>query len=248
MLDHARRETTPLELLLVALGAAVLSVVMNWPLVLNLGEDIPKDLGDPLVQAWQVAWGGHALAHQPLEFFQSNQFWPLDDTLAFSDALLGYAPAGLVGSGAEAAVARYDLLFLFAYALAFFGAYWLARELGVGPGPALVAGAAFAYAPFRLEHDGHMHVISSGGMALALALGVRGYRPPSPRRRGARVRGRDMAALARLHARAPARLPARRAGADRRRGVVAARAPGVRPPARRSPRSSAWCCSSDSRR
>ena len=176
----SRREITLTELLLVALGAIVLSVVMNWPLVLNLGEDIPKDIGDPLVQSWQVAWGGHALAHQPLEFFQSNEFWPLDDTLAFSDALLGYAPAGLFGEGAEAAVVRYDLLFLFAYALPFFGTYLLARELGVGPVPALVAGAAFAYAPFRLEQDGHMHVISSGGIALAFALGVRGYRLRRP--------------------------------------------------------------------
>ena len=68
--------------------------------------------------------------HQPLHFFQANQFWPLHDTLAFSDALIGYAPAGLIGSGPHAAVVRYDLLFLFAYALAFFGAYLLARELG----------------------------------------------------------------------------------------------------------------------
>lgn len=180
MTPGARREITARELIVLVAGACLLSVVMHWPLVLNLGEDIPKDLGDPLVQAWQVAWGGHALAHQPLEFFQSNQFWPLEDTLAFSDALLGYAPAGLIGSGSEAAVARYDLLFLFAYALAFVGAYLLARELGVGPGGAVVAGAAFAFAPFRLEQDGHMHVISSGGIPLALALGVRGYRLRRP--------------------------------------------------------------------
>jgi hypothetical protein len=67
---------------------------MTWPLVLHLGHNIPKDLTDPLPQAWQVAWGGHALIHQPLSFFQSNQFWPLKDTLAFSDALLGYARPG----------------------------------------------------------------------------------------------------------------------------------------------------------
>src|SRR5918994_1712731 len=175
-----RLEVSARELLLVALGAIVASVVMNWPLVLNLGDDVPKDLGDPLVQAWQVAWGGHALTHQPLDFFQSNQFWPLADTLAFSDALLGYAPAGLIGSGSEAAVARYDVLFLFAYALAFFGAYLLARELGIGPAGAAVAGAAVALAPFRLEQDGHMHLISRGGVPLALALGVRGYRLGAP--------------------------------------------------------------------
>jgi hypothetical protein len=171
-----RREVTARELLVLALGCCLGSVVMSWPLVLHLGHDIPKDLGDPLAQAWQLAWGGHALAHQPLHFFQSNQFWPFDDTLAFSDALVGYAPAGLVGSGPHAAVLRYDLVFLFAYALALAGAYLLARELGLGPGGAAVAGAAFAFAPFRLEQDGHMQVISSGGIPLALALGVRGYR------------------------------------------------------------------------
>jgi hypothetical protein len=168
------------ELALVAAAAAVIAVVMHWPLVLNLGETIPKDVGDPLVQSWQAAWGGHALWTQPLDFFQSNQFWPLDDTLALSDALVGYAPLVPFGSGVEAAVVRYDLLFLFAYALAFAGAYLLARELGVAPLGAAVAGVAFAFAPFRLEQDGHLHVISSGGIPLAFAVALRGYRLGRP--------------------------------------------------------------------
>jgi hypothetical protein len=178
--SSTRREVTGRELLLVIGGAFALSVIFNWPLILELGDAIPRDLGDPLPQSWQVAWGGHALQHQPFEFFQSNQFWPLDDTLAFSDALLGYAPAGLIGEGPEAAVARYDLLFLFAYALCFAGTYLLARELGLGPAGAAVAGAAYAFAPFRLEQDGHLHVISSGGIPLAFAAWVRGYRLRRP--------------------------------------------------------------------
>jgi hypothetical protein len=179
-MPKAGERVTARELLVLVAGACLLSVVMHWPLVLHLGADIPKDLGDPLAESWQAAWGGHALAHQPLHFFQSNQFWPLHDTLAFSDALVGYAPAGLFGSGPHAAVFRYDLLFLFAYALAFAGAYLLARELGLRPGGAAVAGAAFAFAPFRLEQDGHMQVIASGGIPLALAFGVRGYRLRRP--------------------------------------------------------------------
>jgi hypothetical protein len=179
-MPEAGERVTARELVALVAGACLLAVVMHWPLVLHLGENIPKDLGDPLPQSWQVAWDGHALGHQPLDFFQSNQFWPLEDTLAFSDALVGYAPAGLIGSGPEAAVVRYDLVFLFAYALAFVGAYLLARELGLGRGGAAVAGAAFAFAPFRLEQDGHMQVISSGGIPLAFALGLRGYRLHRP--------------------------------------------------------------------
>ena len=168
------------ELLLLALGAVVLAALMHWPLPLRLGTHVAKDLGDPLSQAWQVAWGGHALAHQPLRLFDANQFYPYRDTLAFSDALLGYAPAGLLGSGPTAAIARYDLLYLLAYALAFAGAYLLARTLRLPPAAAVVAGAAFAFSPWRLEQAGHLHVLSSGGIPLALALLVRGYRDRRP--------------------------------------------------------------------
>jgi hypothetical protein len=172
----ARAALTASELVACCLLAVVLALALHWPLALHLGDDVAQDLGDPLVQAWQVAWDGHALAEQPLRLFQANTFWPLHDSLAFSDALVGYAPAGLVGSGMHAAVARYDLLFLFAYALCFAGTWLLARELGAGRAGAAVAGAAFAYAPWRLEQEGHLHVISSGGIALALFLLVRGYR------------------------------------------------------------------------
>jgi hypothetical protein len=135
---------------------------------LHPSRDVAADIGDPLVQAWQVAWDGHALTHQPLDLFQANVYWPLADSLAFSDALLGYAPAGLLGEGAVAAVTRYNLLFLFSYALAFVGAYLLARELGAGRVGAAVAGAAFAYAPWRLAQLRHLHVLASGGIPLSL--------------------------------------------------------------------------------
>jgi hypothetical protein len=167
---------------LTALAVAVATALaMHWPLPLVLGRDVPRDLGDPLPQSWQIAWNGHALLNKPLDWFQANIFWPLDNSLAFSDALVGYAPFGVLGSGPHAAIVRYDLLFLFAYALAFYGAWLLARELGAGRCGALLAGAAFAYAPWRLEQDGHLHVLSSGGIPLALALLVRGYRRGSGR-------------------------------------------------------------------
>jgi hypothetical protein len=173
-------ELTRREVALAGAGSLLLSVVMTWPLLLHLGTTIPRDIGDPLAEVWQVAWGGHALLHQPLHFFDANRFWPIKDSLAFGDALIGYAPAGVFSSGVKESIVRYDLLFIFAYALAFFGGYLLAREMGIGRAGAAVAGAAFAYAPFRLEQDGHMQVISSGGIPLALAFAVRGLRLGRP--------------------------------------------------------------------
>ncbi|HEX3318188.1 MAG TPA: hypothetical protein VHR88_09220 [Solirubrobacteraceae bacterium] len=165
------------EIALLALGGVVLAVVMTWPVAAHIGSRVAGDLGDPIRTAWQVAWEGHALTLSSGGLWDANAFWPLHTSLAFSDSLLGYAPAGLVGSGGVGvAVARYDVLFLFTYALAFVGAALLARELGASRTAAAVAGVAFAYAPFRATMDGHLHVLSSGGIPLSLFLLVRGYR------------------------------------------------------------------------
>jgi hypothetical protein len=166
---------------LLALGVAV---VMTRPLILHLGSETPVAdySGDPLYLAWQVAWIGHALLHAPLHLLQSNFYFPVKNNLALTDVLFGYAPAGLLASsGPQAALIVHNLLFIFSYALTFFGAYLLARELGAGDWGGAAAGAAFAYAPWKLGQNGHLHVLSSGGIPLALALLVRGYRRGSRR-------------------------------------------------------------------
>jgi len=164
------------ELLWAAGAAIALAVITTWPLVLHLPSRIAPDLGDPVRTAWQMAWVGHAMLHNPLHIFDANAFYPHPLSLAFSDSLLGYGPAALFGSGTVAALVRYNLLFLFAWSLCFLGAYLLARELGLGRSGGAAAGAAFAYAPYRVTEAGHLHVISSGGIALALFLLLRGYR------------------------------------------------------------------------
>ena len=164
------------EILLAALAGIGLAVITTWPLVLHMQSRIAPDLGDPVRTAWEVAWVGHAMLHNPLHLFDANTFYPHPLSLAFSDSLLGYGPAGFFGSGTVAALVRYNLLFLFAWSLCFVGAYLLARELGLGRLGGAAAAAAFAYAPYRVTEAGHLHVISSGGIPLALFLLLRGYR------------------------------------------------------------------------
>ncbi|MGO9320043.1 MAG: hypothetical protein ACLQBY_04455 [Solirubrobacteraceae bacterium] len=170
---------TGAELALVALAGVLLAVLTSWPLVLHLPSRIVPDLGDPVRTAWQIAWVGHAMLHDPLHIFDSNAFYPHPFSLAFSDSLLGYGPTAFFGSGTVAALVRYNLLFLWAWSLCFVGAYLLARELGLGRLGGAAAGLAFAYAPYRVTEAGHLHVISSGGLALGLFLLLRGYRRSS---------------------------------------------------------------------
>jgi hypothetical protein len=164
------------EIALVVLGGIAIAIAMSWPLVLHMGSRISPDIGDPIRTAWQIAFAGHQLLHDPLHLWTSNAFWSHPDSFLFSDSLLGYAPAAFVGSGPVAALVRYNVLWIGAYAFTFVGAYFLARELGTGRAGGLVAGAAFAYAPYRLDEAGHLHVVSAGGVALTLFLLLRGYR------------------------------------------------------------------------
>jgi len=163
----------------VIFAGVLLAVITSWPLVLHMPSRIAPDLGDPVRTAWQIAWVGHAMLHDPLHLFDSNAFYPHPLSLAFSDSLLGYGPAAFFGHGTVAALVRYNLLFLWAWSFCFVGAYLLARELGLRWIGAAVTAAAFAYADYRVTEAGHLHVISSGGLPMAMFLLLRGYRRDS---------------------------------------------------------------------
>ena len=179
------------EWFLVCLGSLLLAVAMTWLLppilmwVLSAGSaphtfgdptrTIIGDAGDPTAQAWLLAWDGHAILHDLGGLWNTNAFYPETYGLALNDTLLGYAPAGLIGSGPADAMLRYNMVFVLSFALASIGAYALARQLGANRVGAAVAGAAFAYAPWRYGHDGHLNILSSGGIVLALAMLARGH-------------------------------------------------------------------------
>jgi hypothetical protein len=148
---------------------------MTWPTLQYPAYTIPQDLGDPTLEAWMMAWSGHAVLTDISQLWNANSFYPEQLSFAFTDTLLGYFPAGMIGTGFATALVRYNIMYVLLHALAFFGAYVLVRQLGAGKTGAAVAGAAFAYAPWRLAQAGHMHVLSTGGIALALAMLARGH-------------------------------------------------------------------------
>ncbi|MEH0936881.1 hypothetical protein [Micromonospora psammae] len=163
------------EWTLAALGSLLLAVALTWPTLRYPLYTLPQDYWDPSLQAWQMAWSGHILRTDPGMLWQSNAFFPEKDSFAFSDTLLGYAPAGMIGTGPDAALLRYNIMFVLAHALATFGAYALARQLGSGRIGAAVAGASYTYAPWLLAQAGHLHIVSNGGIPLALAMLARGH-------------------------------------------------------------------------
>ena len=165
----------PLEVLGWVLAGWLTAVAFTWPLLREIRTSVPGNLGDPMAEMWEVAWSGHAIK-DPGSFWNANHFHPYENTLAFSDSLLGLLPLSLVGSGSGATIVKYNVAFLLAYALCFIGATLLAREIGVRPIAAAAAGVAYAYAGWRVAHVIHLNILLVGGIPLALFFITRGLR------------------------------------------------------------------------
>ncbi len=163
------------EWALATVASIVLACFLNREALVDPAHTLPQDVWDPSLVAYLIAWGGHALATDPAQLWHLNAFYPAQNGLAFSDSLLGYAPLAMIGTGPEAAVLRYNLIFIGAQALALVGTYALVRQLGIGRAGAVVGAVAFTLAPWRLGQAGHLQVLSTGGITLALAMLARGH-------------------------------------------------------------------------
>ena len=72
-------------------GFVVLTLFMTYPLVHHLTDSLPGDLGDPLLNAWILAWDSERLLHGLQGFWDAPFFYPYARTLTYSEHLLGIA-------------------------------------------------------------------------------------------------------------------------------------------------------------
>src|SRR4029453_1735783 len=67
---------------------AALTLIFTWPLARGLARDIPGDFGDPLLNAWILAWDA---SHLGRGWWNANIFYPHPLSLAYSEHLLPQA-------------------------------------------------------------------------------------------------------------------------------------------------------------
>jgi hypothetical protein len=163
------------EIVIVAIGSALLAIVMTWPTLARPRSTIPDNLGDPVYQTWAMAWFAHAIFSQPLHAFHGNAFWPLEHSLAYTDLSPSLSIFAIGVNDPADALVRYNIAFVLAATVNVIGAYALARQLGSGPAGAAVAGTAFAFAPWRISHWSHLAILFTGGIPLTFALLLRGH-------------------------------------------------------------------------
>ncbi len=147
-----------------ALGAATLvfaglTAVATVPRSGPLGDHVVH-LGDPLHIAWILSWNVHALTTAPTRLFHANTIYPLDNTLALSEHLLGVVPLFAVPyalTGNE--ILALNVVVLLSFVLSGVAMFVLVRHLTASAWAGLLAGVVFAFAPIRTGHIDHAQLM-----------------------------------------------------------------------------------------
>lgn len=148
-----------------------ITVVLFRSLVPQIANGFPHDPGDPILSAWVLWWNAH---HLPFVggWWDGLAFYPERGSLAFSDHRVGLAliatPILWLGGGP---ILAHNIVFLLSFPLCAIAAHLLARELTGSDLAALIAGLAFGFNPYRMDHLPHLELLAAWWLPVAfLAL------------------------------------------------------------------------------
>lgn len=154
---------------------------------------------DPILNAGILEWGYRSLWSPARHIFEWNAGFPLHDSLAVTENLIGwqlfYTPLRFVGGP----VAAYNLSIVISFVLSGLGALLLARRLGADRCGAVLAGFIFAFAPFHLNHVIHIQTMAVFYCPFVLYFLDRYLSKASPGSAAALVAAYVLAALSSLY-------------------------------------------------
>lgn len=180
------RHTAP-QALIVLVAAALLGVVLTWPLAVRFASDLPggahKDgLEDAYQNVWNLWWTVEALGRPSNPWVTDRLFHPerpnlLYHTLSPANTLMVAPITALWGP-----VAGFNAVVIASFALGGLGMWLLARERA-GPGPALLAAIVYVASPFHLAAivtDGQLQIFANQWLPWYIWALLRALRPPAP--------------------------------------------------------------------
>src|SRR5215204_5902474 len=159
----------------------LMAIVVTYPLVLSFGTSV-SDPVDAVLNTWILASNHHTLLTQPLEFFNTNIFYPYKQTLLFSETLflpsLWLLPIRLFTGSA---LLTHNVLVLMGFTLTGTTGYLLGRWLFRSFWAALVVGAVFAFNSYTLSNMGQAQLLQLQWLPLALLYMGKSLQKPSMR-------------------------------------------------------------------
>jgi hypothetical protein len=149
---------------------AALTLVMAYPYSLHPAAGVLTIGTDTDLYIWALGWDVHAFLHHPFSIFDANIFYPFKHTLAYSENVLGSAilAAPIIWVTGNPMLA-FNLVALLSIPLSAYGAYVLARRLGVSQAAAVLCGLIFGFASPRFLRLDQFHLTTIQWVPFALA-------------------------------------------------------------------------------
>jgi hypothetical protein len=153
------RKTLFVKVILVGVFFAALTLLKTYPLTRHFGTHLPVGLSDPLLNTWILAWDVHALTTDPLNLFNTNIFYPLQNTLALSEHMIAvvpiFAPAYLLTGNP---IFAYNTVLFQSFIFSGLTMFLLVHRWTGNFWAALLSGCLFAFAPIRFAVLSHVQL------------------------------------------------------------------------------------------
>lgn len=158
----ARFEFIPHSLAAVVLFG-ILTIIMTWPLVLQMDSAVIGWVGDNFFFVWMVGWFQKALFVLNASPLHDPYFnYPEGYNLVYTDVPIAMVFIGLPVSILSNPTAGYNFSMLASFVLSGLGVYIWVRRVTHSSAAGVIAGAAFAFVPFRMSHlFGHLHIMGT---------------------------------------------------------------------------------------
>lgn len=150
---------------------AALTVALTWPLPIRAANHQLGGGLDPWLFIWTIGWDVHALTHAPLSMFDANIFFPYQNTLAYSEHLIGTVviAAPVIWLTGNPLLAT-NLVALSSVLLCALGGYVLGLKLGLSRPSAFLCGLIFAFTPPRFGRIYQLHLTTIYWVPFGLAF------------------------------------------------------------------------------
>jgi hypothetical protein len=152
-------KTLTIKVTLACAFFTAVTIAKTYPLIRHFGTQLPGGLGDPLLVTWILAWGSHALITDPLNLFNANIFYPVQNTLALSEHMIAvvpiFAPVYLLTGNP---VMAYNTVFLLSFILCGMAMFLLVHHWTENFWASLLSGYLFAFAPIRFAEVSHFQL------------------------------------------------------------------------------------------
>ncbi|MBE2222088.1 MAG: hypothetical protein IAF02_11125 [Anaerolineae bacterium] len=154
---------------LMALGLyIILTIVMTWPVVAQLGTHIPGRFGDAWVHVWTFHWIKEALLSGQNPFYTHLLYFPVGVTLFYHSIAWVNIAAWLPLQALIGEWPAYSLVFISIYTFNGFATYLLALEWTKTFAAAFVAGLVAGFWPYIMSRTDHPNLILVGCISMVL--------------------------------------------------------------------------------